>query len=103
MKRIITKKEVPITNLVDFNGRFNSKAIGYVYAYKKWWQCRYRFCVKVYMPYLKEPFYDCEHTTNGRIYSIEIEFAAKMEEIKDKIERRYSRFLKSRRNNKSRA
>lgn len=102
-KKLVVKREVPITNLVDFNGKFDAKAIGYVYAYKKWWQRRYHFCVKLYIPYIENPFYDCEHTTNGRLRSISIEFAAKMDEVKDRVKRRYSRFVKLHNNNKSRA
>lgn len=92
--RIITKKKIHLTGLWTYNGAYSADAWGHIYAYKEWCHRKWHFDIQLYIPYLKESFYDCERATNRRLNSVEVQLRAEMEQLRDKVERRYNRYIK---------
>lgn len=92
--RIVATKKLPISGLKALNGTFNSVAYGYVLASKEWWQRKYEFFIQLYVPYLDKPFFDCEYCTNRILGSIRVQLQAETEQLRDKVERRYNRYIK---------
>ena len=99
MRRIVVKRKYHISGLWNLSGRFSADAYGYVYAYKHWWQRRLHFEVKIYVPYIDDPYYDGEYATNRYLSTISVKIRAEMELKKDKVERRYRRYIKLRMRN----
>lgn len=99
MRRIVAKRKYHISDLWILSGRFSADAYGYVYAYKYWWQRRHHFEIKIYVPYLDDPFYNGELATNQYLGTVSVKIKAEMELERDKIERRYRRYIKLRMRN----
>lgn len=92
--RIITKKKIRVDGLWTLNGKYSAYAYAHVYAYREWWQRRYHFDIQLYIPYIEEPFYNGEFSTNARLDSIKAQLRAEMEQLRDRVERRYNRYIK---------
>ena len=92
--RIIAKKKIHVEGLWTLNGTYSAYAYAHVYAYKEWWQRRYHFGIQLYIPYIEKPFFDGEYSTNKRLKSVKVQLRAEMEQLRDRIERRYNRLIK---------
>lgn len=96
-EHIVFKKEVKVENLWCLLGTYDAKLVGHIRLVERkflWWKLKPCLEIYIYTPYLNDPMYDGEYSTNRILGGAEIQLRAILEEEKDKIQRRLDRLLK---------
>lgn len=95
MKRLVYSESVDISGLLRSNTfRHHTTMVGFIYLKQRkflWWKLKPKLSIKMMVPYLKSPYWDCDYDTNRYLRQQAAVFKAKLEIIKDKIQRKVNR------------